>query len=293
MYREVKILDEFTEEKIKSLSISDLVSRMDQVRLCAHEERWSHLPPEYRYQPHLVSHLMGTELVLGKNEETRRDLAYCAFRYLLQMDLDLSASGISNLVSSVYMEDQWTSPLYWINSAVLNQYKIIASRIALECFINLIYVAHFNKEMDGDSKFRGFKTWISQSDSTNPYIYFIPHIISALKFTRDYRDKEIHGSSRFARSLLRLGKPTSHEQDIQHQLSRTLSQIWPPLLEILNGRKPNSIGGFDSSCEEFAWKYLDSIGDDKSDKDKKEFHKYAIEFFLLNYKLITDRKSKK
>lgn len=43
--------DELTEDQIKNMSLSEVIDRMDQIRLYAHEEQHRHLPPEYISPP--------------------------------------------------------------------------------------------------------------------------------------------------------------------------------------------------------------------------------------------------
>ncbi len=250
------MLNELTENQIKNMSLSELVHRMDQIRLCAHEERHRHLPPEYIFPPNLVNQFMETSLISCKDEQTKRRLADCAFRYLFQMDLVLASLGIWNRISPDYDYTQayWSSPTYWLRTAALDQYHIIGSRIVLECFFDLIYIVDTGKRMDGKSKFGTFKKWIKESKGKdNPYIYFVGHIARAYEFDRDYRQKEVHGTSRFVHSILKLQKPDSSESDMKFQLTNILSNIWPRLLEILDGNEPNCIGGVD---EEFANRYF-------------------------------------
>jgi hypothetical protein len=79
---------------------------------------------------------MAASVVRQKDEELRRRIADAAYRFLLQMDLVSVASGISNQImfGAKYSEACWASPWYQMRTAVLGQYRIVASRIALECF---------------------------------------------------------------------------------------------------------------------------------------------------------------
>lgn len=260
------MLKELTTDQLKDMDIASLVQRMDEVRIHALEERYGkdflNSSRSFSAYP-LVSQFMATKAIANKNDETQRKLADCAFRFLLQMDLLSVSSGISNdvLYGPSYSEESWKSPKYWMKSAVLKQYSIVASRIALECFFDLIYMADLGKRMDGDSKFKEFKKWILKDK--NPFIYFVGHIIKAFEFDRTHRQKEVHGTSRFARSLLTLHKPDFSESNIHHQLTNVLLKIWQPLLQILDGQKPTSISVFDS-CDSFATKYFESHSDPNS-----------------------------
>lgn len=63
--------------------------------------------------------------------------------------------------------------------------------------------------------------------------------------------------------MLTLHKPDDSECNISNQLTNVLLGIWPPLIQILDGVRPNSISTFDS-CDTFAVKYLEGIVDPES-----------------------------
>ncbi len=259
------MLPELTPEQVTNLSLSSLIQRMDQVRLHAEEERYGKdfmkLHAGRPFQ--LVSQIMATKIVASKDEAAKRKLADCAFRYLLQMDLVSVALGISNKVvyGPHYHERIWNSPLHWMRAAALDQYCIVASRIALECFFDLIFMADSGERMAGDSKFKIFKKWILKEQ--NQFVYFVGHIIRAFEFDRIHRQKEVHGTSRFARSLLTLHKHDHAESNIPNQLTNVLLSVWQPLLQILDNQKPGSIAVFDS-CDEFAKRYFEHYSDPAS-----------------------------
>lgn len=261
------MLNELTSEQVIEMSLADLVCRMDQVREHAQKERYGADFQKIMAFPFpLVTQLIETSTVLAKDDVTKRRLADCAFRYLLQMDLLSVSAGISNKVvyGPEYSEERWQSPVHWMRAAVLDQYSIVASRIALECFFDVIFMVDTGRRMAGDSKFKEFKKWILKND--NPFIYFAGHIIKAFEFDRAHRQQEVHGTSRFARSLLTLHKPDNEESNIPLQLENVLLSVWHPLLEILNGKKPTSIAVFDSS-DEFARRYFDSNSDPEAFSD--------------------------
>jgi hypothetical protein len=258
------MLKELTPEEVKSLDIVALVCRMDEVRLHTEEERYGKDFSKFMLSPFpLVSQIMETKIIRDKGEQFKRRVADSAFRFLLQMDLLSVSAGITNMVvyRPEYTEEQWKSPLHWMRVAVLDQYNIIASRIALECFFDLIFVAVRGERMPGDKKFRAFKKWILAD--RNPFVYFVGHIVSAFEFDRTHRQKEVHGTSRFARSLLTLHKPDTKELNISNRLENVLLSVWQPLIEILNEKKPSSIATFDSS-REFARQYFGSLSDPES-----------------------------
>jgi hypothetical protein len=262
-------LTPYSSDDIKQLSLDALVERMDVVRLTAEKERYGSDLVEIREQ-HIpfpqVKHLMSTSTARQMDEPQRRKLADATFRFLLQMDMLSVSSGISNTVvyGPTYHEGVWAYPSHWMASAVLDQYSIVASRIALECFFDLLYIADRGERMSGRSKFKAFQKWVILPE--NRYKYFVGHILVAFEFDREHRQKEVHGTSRFAHCLLRLGKPDSEELNIPHKLTNVLLNVWLPLIEIMNGTPPNSISVF-GSREGFAKKYFESHSDPVSFND--------------------------
>ena len=255
------MLNELSPEHVKKMDIASLVHRMDEVRRHAMEERYgkdyiTHSVPTFP----LVDQFMATKTVASKNEESKRKLADCAFRYLLQMDIVSVSSGISNreVYGTSYHENIWNSPLHWMKVASLNQYSIVASRIALECFFDLIYMASCGKRVPGDRKFKAIKNWILKDNP--PFVYYVGHIVAAFEFDREYRQHEIHGTSRFKSSLLTLHKPEFLESNISNQLTNILLNVWEPLLKILDGEEPTGMSVF-NSCNDFAIRYFERHSD--------------------------------
>lgn len=258
-------LQSLTRDEVRSLDSKTLAHRMDNIREVSQLER--HGPNMFKLQSEIsgfprVADLLETKAATQLDEEGKKKLADIAFRFLLQLDLLIVASGIGNkvLYGRAYTDSQWASPAYQMRNAVLGQYQIVASRIALECFFELIHVAHKKKRMDGKSKFRAFKKWVAEPD--NPYRYFVGHIIEAFVFDREHRQREIHGTSRFPQRILRLEKPDIQESTKIFDLTNILLNVWSPLIKVMNGKKPNSLPIFDST-EDVADKYFQAEPQDK------------------------------
>ena len=260
-----KIVTSLDGNEVKNLSLSSLVQRMDDIRVEIGVERhgidFFTLRGETNPFPiPKVACLMATLSVQNKDENQQRRIADAAFRFLLQLDMLSVSSGISNKIvyGPDYKEENWKKPLQWIRASVIDQYQIVASRIALECFFDLIYILHKGVRMPGRSKFSSFRAWVCEPE--NPYKYFVGHIINAFYFNRNHRQKEVHGTSRFAQCLLRLQVPDSNERNISLELTNVLIDVWRPLVKILNGKRPSSISVF-SSCDDFASKYFETLKD--------------------------------
>jgi hypothetical protein len=253
-------LPSLTSEQVKSLSVHELITRMDLVRVHAEEERYGAEwlgRREKSFPVPRVADLLTASRFREMAEPHQRRLVDAAFRFLMQSDLLNVSAGIANAViyDQNYSNALWASPRHWMRAAVLGQYEIVASRIALECFFDLIYIADQGDRMPGKSKFKAFRTWIVQKN--NPYKYFVGHIVRGFEFDREHRQKEVHGTSRFAQSLLRLEIPDSDELNISNQLTNVLLSVWAPFIQILQGNRPSSIDVFDT-LQDFPTKYFDA-----------------------------------
>ena len=248
-----------TVEEVKSLDLASLVARMDDVRKLAENERYGSSHLQIAAFP-LVAQVMRTQEVRGQDEAAQRRIADAAFRFLLQLDLLSVSSGIVNreVFGPHYSDDRWESPLHWMKSAVLAQHQIIGSRVALECFFDLMHLVHRGTRMPGDSKFKVFRRWVLEEG--NPFSYFVGHIVKAFSFDREHRQAEVHGTSRFAHAILTLQKPTFEERNLPLELTNVLISVWHPFLEILDGRKPSSMAIF-AGTDDFAKRYFESLED--------------------------------
>ena len=239
-------LETLTADEIRSLSVDDLVVRMDDVRKRAIEDRY---PPPVsdtmlRDRP-WVRDIVGSESVRSRNEAVQKKIADATFQFLLQLDfLDVTSGTMNKVVwGPGYHDSMWSSPAHWMRYAALSQYMIISSRIALECFFELIHILDTGSRMSGRSKFSTFRKWVSRSGT--PYGFFALHVIYGHQFDRKHRTPEVHGTSAFVHSLLRLDKLDNREANLSFGLLTMLMNIWRPLLDIVNGRKPNGFPVFD------------------------------------------------
>lgn len=253
-------------DQINALPINDLIERMDLVRVYAEEERFGPDWLTYRekFFPYpRVADLHSANSFATMDDQHQRRLVDAAFRFLLQVDLLMVSGGITNTV--IYGPDHtdaiWSSPNQWMRAAVLRQYDIVASRIALECFFDLIYIADQGERMPGKSKFKAFRKWITQKE--NPCKYFVGHIVRGFEFDREHRQREVHGTSLFAQCLLRLEVPDSDERNLSHQLTNVLLSVWAPFIQILQGKRPSSIAVF-NTVEDFPKNYFRSHDDPDS-----------------------------
>lgn len=273
------ILESFTAGEIKALSIDSLINRMDKVRVTAEIERYGedHFKHSEQRTPFpRVADLGGTQSWGDLEESTQRRLADAAFRFLLQLDLISASLGISNVVvyGPNFNDESWKSPSHWLRMAALSQYIIVASRIALECFFDLLHIADRGDRMPGQSKFAAFRKWIVRED--NPYKYFVAHFIRAFAFDREHRQREVHGTSRFAQAILRLEAPDSTELNILNELTNVLLGVWRPFVQIFDGQRPNQISVFDG-LENFSTQYF------ASREDTESFDEFIVD--LVNNRL--------
>lgn len=272
-----QLLSPLSAEAIQALQIDDLVRRMDDIRHAVQIEtygtEWVSMHEEHFPMPR-VADLLCTSKGKQLDEKKARRLADSAFRFLVQMDMLSVSSGISNQVidGRNYSEAAWQSPKHQLKAAVLDQYQIVASRIALECFFDLIHIADCGERMSsGNGKFKAFRKWVTKPG--NPYKYFVGDIIKAFDFDQYYRQKEVHGTSRFPQNLLRLEFPDSEERNISLRLTNILLNVWKPLIQILNETQPNSISIFEED-NGFAELYFSSL---KKPENFEAFVKQILE----------------
>lgn len=233
-----------TDQKLKELSNSEVIARMDEFINQTYSERYSLLPPGFPKNINVVSELMNTAAITYKSSEDQRRIAYACFTYLIQCELTNTALGIQNgvLYGHGFSNDKWQSPSFRLNHAALTQYQVISSRICFEAFIELLYLIDKDKRIKTDSsnsKLKAFKKWLLEED--NPFNYFAHTLVTAYNFDRTQRSDEVHGTSRHPRRLLRLEDPTSEEQDKPLELTNALQNSWDPLLQILDGTRPNQM----------------------------------------------------
>jgi hypothetical protein len=239
-------------EAIKGLTLSELVTRMDSIRLIAERQRY---PNKATATIPTVRQLLDTAQVEAMDEARQRRSVDVAFRFLLQLDLCSMSSGNANAVlyNSGYNISLWQSPVFRLAHAAFGQYEIVASRIALECFFDLLHVLETGERLPVKSKFKAFKKWILRDD--NSFVYFLGHIADGHEFDRNVRTPEVHGTSRYAQELLMLTTPDDAALNHKSRLVNVLSSVWQPLLQLLNGVQPTSISVFDN-CHDFAEAYF-------------------------------------
>lgn len=234
-------LDPLTADELDSLSLADLVARMDKVLDVNRLERYgTPILRPFDDRP-TVTAFVASKTVGQKSLEEQRYLAYLFFSFLVQMELCEVSSGIANKVlfdNNYHETESWNSPAFNLRHGVIRQYDILASRVAMDIFMDLLYALDTGKRLDAKkSKFKVFRKWLK--DINNPYIYFAHVLISAYRFDRQHRTPEAHGSSKFPRRFLLLQQAGFKELNESLQLNNVLLSVWHPLITILNGSKPN------------------------------------------------------
>lgn len=249
-----------SEKEIKSLSLEELINRMDNIRFSIQVEKygleWASIQDRHKFFPRVID-LLNTSKGRLLGEKRARKLVDAAFRYLLQMDMLSSNLGMMNeMIYRHEKSNSWQSPRHWTRAAALKQYQIVASRIALECFFDLMHIADRGERMSGNSKFKAFRKWVLATST--PYKYFVGHIIQAFEYDRNLRQKEVHGTSRFSQSILKLEKPDSAELNDFMELYNILLSVWKPLIQIMNDEKLSGIFNNVGWSENFALEHVES-----------------------------------
>lgn len=234
------LLNPLREEELDALSITELVARMDRVLEVNRLERYGPEVSQYFEHKPTVAEFVATRLVSQKTEN-QRGLVYLFFGFLVQMELCEISSGISNKVlynSDFHETESWHSPAFRLRHGAIRQYDILASRVAMDIFMDLLYAIDRGERLASSrSKFKAFRKWLKNTE--NPFVYFAHVLIAAYRFDRKQRTPEAHGSSNFPRKYLLLQIPDFAELNEQHQLHGVLLNVWHPLKVILDGGKPN------------------------------------------------------
>lgn len=228
-----------TNEDLAALPLDELVLRMDGILRESIIERYGQLCETFPIS--LVSQITITQKAQSLSAENKRHLAYITFSYLVQLELGSVTSRMSNLLlfNNRYDENtSWQSPTFRLCDGAIHQYQIVSSRIAMEVFMDLLHFLETGKRIEKKrSKLKAFRNWLCTPQ--NQFHYFAHVLLSAYRFDRGIRTPEVHGVSRFPSRLLLLQRPTHDELNECHNLTNTLMSCWKPLLEILEGKKPN------------------------------------------------------
>lgn len=262
------MLTELTKEEIRSLSTHDLAQRMETILERNETERY---PAEYfefdKQFPKASSviKIFNSQKVQRMTDEKQRTVCYLSFNTLLQIQFSIVASAATNhlVYKPGFTNEHWKSVKTQVNSAALNQFTIISSRISMECFMKLLYFLGEGEEIKSKkSTFKSFKKWLN--NPKNPFSYYATHILRAYLFDRNLRTPEVHASSKLHGQVLRMQTPQTFQDRSQPlELANVMMNVWQPLLKILNNETATSMYG---SREDFEWlkSYLDSSDEEKA-----------------------------
>lgn len=185
-------MDILTKQEVESLSLDELVQRMDQILAL-------YCPCEVSKQVHVnwVSSVMDTMMAKQLDENMQRKLAYKVFGMLLQ---------IKYTYQSVQPRERLSIDDKWIHEQLLfaesRQWLIISSRIVFEYFMSIIYILGTKQELSGKSRIGKVVKWLKEPD--NDFNYFAITVARGKKYSRYKRDPEIHATTTIAKEVLTL-----------------------------------------------------------------------------------------
>ncbi len=221
------------------LDLKSLVQKMDEFLVHSNHERYRNAVE--KIPVNLVSEVIKTPRVAKKSDDDKRRIAWIAFSYLVEMELNFVSSGFANriLFTAEYDEQMsWKSPVFRLREGAIRQYQIISSRIAMEIFIDLLYCIETGQRLEVKrSKLKKFQKWLC--DPKNDFHYFAHVLLEAYRFDRNFRTPEVHGTPSLPRKLLDMKVPSHEEMNGPHRLTNALMACWRPLLDLLEGRKPH------------------------------------------------------
>jgi hypothetical protein len=234
-------LQNLTELQLDGLTLSQLTERMDNFLLDIHNKKTP--PGLHVFPPRLPSQLLSCSLVNRYPDQAQRRIAYQAFSLLLQLELNMSACGISNklLFGVNHNPENWRNPMFRLQEGVLHQYHLIGSRISFEIFMDLLHLIETGELLKPykKSKIKAFRKWLLGSQT--PFRYYGHILVRAYEFDRSHRSPVVHGASPLPRQLLRLGDHDGALANEALQLVNVMSNVWTPLLELSSGRRPNQM----------------------------------------------------
>lgn len=262
------MITQITKEEIRDLTVKELAERMDAILEQNELERYGperlKSKKDFPGEPSVLK-ILNSNHVQKMDEEKQRKICHLSFSTMLQMEFSNVASAASNHFVYVpgFTDDNWKSVKTQVNSAALDQFQIISSRISMEYFMELLYfLGEGERIKTKDSTFKKVKKWLNNPD--NRFSYFAVHILRAFEFDRSFRTPEVHASSKLHGHVLRLQIPKTSEDCNSHlQLTNVMNGVWQPLLNILNDEKACSMQG---SKEDFKWleSYLHDSNEDKT-----------------------------
>ncbi|UOG50913.1 hypothetical protein [Leptospira noguchii] len=196
------------------------------------------------FNPSVVN-LLNTKIVSVMSEEDKQKIIDMMFKCIIQMKYTEFTSGVMNLIvydSNFDPQISWKSPTKQIQYSALSQFSIISSRISMEYFMRLLYYLGEKKEFNPKkSAFKDLKKWLFRID--NPFSFFAYQIFKAYKFDRAHRTPEVHATSKLTKEILLLSNQNEKDHNNRSELTNLMLNIWGPLFDILNEKKPHSFSG--------------------------------------------------
>lgn len=190
----------------------------------------------------LVSDIVSSKFVSSTNSILSAKITDVAFRYLMQLEFFDASVTLGDNAQMQWEENRTIENQIMMASSL--QHQVICSRIALECFFDLIRVCGSGERFKGNGKFKSYRKWITTEGT--PYNKFLPLILVGWRFDRTFRTPEVHGTSRLPYEILNSKLESSDIWKIRFSLNNALRMSWNTLLDIVNERE----GGMYVSLED-------------------------------------------
>ena len=191
----------------------------------------------------VVSDIINSREVSSADNDKIRKITDVAFRYLIQLEFFDASVEIGDMVQRSWEAEKTIQSRIRMASSL--QHQVISSRIALECFFDLIKVCGSGERFRGrKGKFISYKKWVTSK--RNIYSKFAPLILVGWRFDRMFRSPEVHGTSKLHYAVLHSELESSEKWKIRFALTNGLRMSWGTLLDILNDRE----GGMWTSLED-------------------------------------------
>jgi len=235
-----------SEDNLNHLSNSGLTARMDSILSELSNERMINYP-------NIVKTSIANTTVLTKDfyktkafqhspSSVRREMLIRLFYFLIQREIIYLAicqpntnRGKLNSFLEKHANEQWI---------------IISSVIAWEALIEYVYFIDkkIKIEYGSKSKYKTLEKWMLERSN---FSYFTLVCYEALLYDHGKRGTEIHGNSSRYRNILKLEETDYDELNNNLELYNILINIIPPLVDLCNGNRPNTITM--SKLDKFNW----------------------------------------
>lgn len=243
-------MDKLEMAALANLSVSEKAKRMDDFLEELRREKNPSYDRQFDLMP-FVAPITTTSIFINHRDQTK--LVWIAFDFILQTEFSASYGEWQNtLHDSILMKQRgWQSPRIQVAYRALTQAQIISSRIEFERLMRFVYYAFEGEELQGDSTYSSFKSWVLSKGSMSSLAYLLPYMSVSRLHDKNFRTAEVHTGSKLKSKILALLPWDTDEEQKAIELRNCIINLWRPIVELLDNRRPSSAVGVPGL--ELAW----------------------------------------